>query len=244
MAAGSRLSLRRLFQVRVAWREHRLAFALAWSILAHATIFLALAFSTDGSPGTEHGHVVKSALYAVLRSSFAATETASPAVLHDAGADDDAGNDKQIALREKLQARHSETKKGERNVDFISAPRAATKSEASTADLQSVPRYLSGIELQRQPNLLNDISIVYPIAAGTQEGKVTLRILISETGAIDGMAVMRAEPKGFFEDAALSAFARAEFSPGEVLGRPVKSQYFVEVEFVPINRGETSGKAY
>jgi periplasmic protein TonB len=115
---------------------------------------------------------------------------------------------------------------------------------ASAANAQNMPRYLPGIELERQPELLNDISIVYPSAAGTQDEKVTLRILLSETGAIDDMTVMRAEPKGFFEDAAITAFASAEFSPGEVLGRPVKSQFIVEVEFLPINRGETSGKAY
>jgi outer membrane biosynthesis protein TonB len=57
--------------------------------------------------------------------------------------------------------------------------------------------------------------------------------------------VVRADPKGLFEDAALEAFRSAKFSPGMVLGTPVKSQITVEVEFLPINRGaRISGRMY
>ena len=62
---------------------------------------------------------------------------------------------------------------------------------------------------------------------------------------VDDVAVVRAEPKGVFEQAALEAFRAARFSPGMVLGTPVKSQITVEVEFMPINRGaRVSGRTY
>ena len=72
-----------------------------------------------------------------------------------------------------------------------------------------------------------------------------LRILISDTGHVDDVAVVRAEPRGVFEQAAIEAFAKARFAPGLAAGTPVKSQITVEVQFVPINRGaRVSGRTY
>ena len=107
------------------------------------------------------------------------------------------------------------------------------------------PDYLFGARLDPGPRPLDNIEPEYPESAHLQEGKVVLRLLIGETGAVDDVAVVRAEPKGLFEDAALEAFRVARFSPGMVLGRPVKSQITVEVEFLPINRGaRISGRMY
>ena len=81
--------------------------------------------------------------------------------------------------------------------------------------------------------------------ADLREGVVVLRLLISDTGQVDNVAVVRAEPAGVFEQAAIEAFAKARFSPGLAGGTPVKSQITVEVQFVPINRGaRVSGRTY
>ena len=78
-----------------------------------------------------------------------------------------------------------------------------------------------------------------------REGIVVLRLLISEKGAVDNVAVVRAEPRGIFEQAAIEAFSKARFSPGLAAGTPVKSQITVEVQFMPINRGaRVSGRTY
>lgn len=72
-----------------------------------------------------------------------------------------------------------------------------------------------------------------------------LRLLIDETGHVDNVAVVRSSPKGLFEESALAAFGKAAFSPGMLLGVAVKSQWTVEVEFTPVNRGASvAGRDY
>ncbi len=101
-----------------------------------------------------------------------------------------------------------------------------------------------GFGLSRPPQLVSDVSIVYPEAAGDKQGMVQLRISVNESGRINDMTVLKAEPEGLFEEAALSAFAGAEFNPGQFLGQPVVSDYIVEIDFLPISRDGTSGRGY
>jgi protein TonB len=123
------------------------------------------------------------------------------------------------------------------------APAAAMPSTAETA-LPAAPDYAFGVRLDPGPRPLDDIEPVYPDVY-LREGTVVLRLLISETGHVDNVAVIRAEPRGVFEQAALEAFGKARFAPGLAAGTPVKSQITVEVRFVPINRGAgVSGRTY
>ncbi|MEO7008150.1 MAG: TonB family protein, partial [Caldimonas sp.] len=72
-----------------------------------------------------------------------------------------------------------------------------------------------------------------------------LRLLISDAGHLDNVAVVRSYPVGLFDRAALAAFAQARFAPGMVRGTPVKSQLTIEVHFAPFNRGaRVSGRGY
>ena len=64
-----------------------------------------------------------------------------------------------------------------------------------------------------------------------------LRILVGRDGAVDEVAVVRSAPPELFDRAAATAFARARFSPGMLLGLPVKSQLTIELRFTPVNRG-------
>jgi TonB family protein len=129
-------------------------------------------------------------------------------------------------------------------VEPVPTPQVAVRPPAESA-LAPAPDYLLGARLDPGPRPLGSIEPEYPDSANLQEGKVVLRVLISDTGVVDDVAVVRAEPKGLFESAALDAFRVARFSPGMVLGSPVKSQITVEVEFLPINRGaRISGRMY
>jgi protein TonB len=129
-------------------------------------------------------------------------------------------------------------------VEPAATAQPATRSPPEPA-LAPAPDYLLGARLDPGPRPLGSIEPEYPESANLQEGKVVLRLLISDTGVVDEAAVVRAEPKGLFENAALDAFRVARFSPGMVLGTPVKSQITVEVEFLPINRGaRISGRMY
>ena len=92
---------------------------------------------------------------------------------------------------------------------------------------------------------MHDIEPAYPAEANLREGSVVLRLLVSEAGEVDDVAVVRAFPRGLFEASALAAFGQAKFSPGLMLGVAVKSQITIEVQFTPINRGATvSGRSY
>lgn len=124
---------------------------------------------------------------------------------------------------------------------------ADSRPSAQGADpgLPAAPAYLAGARLDPGPRPLDDIEPAFPPEAGLQEGVVVLRILINEAGAVDDVAVVRSSPKGLFESSALAAFGSAKFSPGMVLGVPVKSQVTVEVSFTPFNRGAAvSGRNY
>jgi len=95
------------------------------------------------------------------------------------------------------------------------------------------PRYYLAFELDRGPEPLRSIDPEYPAGANSRMGRVALRLMIDERGAVDDVAVLRAEPEGVFERSALAAFAAARFSPGVLNGVPVKSRLEIEVEYLP-----------
>lgn len=122
---------------------------------------------------------------------------------------------------------------------------AAEPADPSQRALSPAPEYALGIRLDPGPRPLDDIDPDYPDPVNLRTGSVVLRILISETGHVDDVSVVRAEPPGVFDQAAVDAFSRARFSPGMAGGTPVKSQIRVEVQFMPINRGaRISGRTY
>jgi protein TonB len=131
--------------------------------------------------------------------------------------------------------------------DVPPAAAAATTKGAMGADapLAAAPDYAFGARLDPGPRPLEDIDPEYPDTIRLREGVVVLRLLISDTGHVDNVAVVRAEPRGIFEQAAIEAFSKARFAPGLAAGTPVKSQITVEVQFMPINRGaRVSGRTY
>ena len=119
------------------------------------------------------------------------------------------------------------------------APATSMSAARPQADpgLPPAPAYLSGGQLDPGPRPLQDVEPAFPDEAGLQHGIVVLRLLINEFGVVDQAAIVRSVPKGLFEKSALEAFAAARFSPGMLLGLPVKSQVTIEVEFAPFNRG-------
>lgn len=137
----------------------------------------------------------------------------------------------------------------------VPAPAAKAAPEAATVPapaptppaapgLPPAPDYFLGGQLDPGPRLLEDVYPLYPEEAKQQEGSVVLRLLISEAGTVDNVAVVRAFPAGLFERSALEAWAVAKFSPGRMLGVAVKSQTTIEVMFTEINRGKVSGRGY
>lgn len=119
------------------------------------------------------------------------------------------------------------------------AARVDTPTAAAATAVAEESGYRAGPTLDPPPRPLQDIEPEYPAAAGLREGSVVLRLSIGATGKVDTVEVLSAEPPGFFEASALAAFGKANFAPGRYLGQPVRSQITIEVQYTPVDRGDS-----
>jgi protein TonB len=118
------------------------------------------------------------------------------------------------------------------------APGRAKHSGTGTRDSASslpgaidVPRYVPANELDERPQIQSRVEPAFPLDANAPVGRVVLRLLIGETGAVDKAVVVQADPPGPFEEAAVEAFAPARFSPGRKNGVAVRSALTLELRF-------------
>jgi TonB family protein len=95
------------------------------------------------------------------------------------------------------------------------------------------PWYYPAHYLHRRPSPLKPILPTYPAAAEGLSGHVVIRLLISETGAVDNVRIESSDPPMVFESVVIDAFAAAEFAPGIISSIAVKSQVLIEVTFEP-----------
>jgi protein TonB len=123
----------------------------------------------------------------------------------------------------------------------VAPPEPAVKAPPR---LPPAPEYQMAGRLDPGPRPLSDVVPVYPPEAGQLRGTVVLRLLINEDGKVDNVGVVRSSPEGIFEASAVEAFSAARFSPGAVLGVPVKSQLTIEVAFTPLQRSDVSSRKY
>ena len=103
----------------------------------------------------------------------------------------------------------------------------------------AMPEYFPASRLSPSPKLLEAPEPVFPDGAGVDAGSVVLRLRLNEQGLVDDAAVLRAQPPGLFEQAALDAFRKARFSPGRMLGIAVKSELVFEIQFNRMASGES-----
>jgi protein TonB len=96
------------------------------------------------------------------------------------------------------------------------------------------PAYYPASQLDVYPRPLAPIRLPYPqtAAAGRVDGRLSLLLLIDESGAVTEVSVVAAEPAGYFEEAARSVFRSARFSPGMQQGRAVKSRVLLQIKYV------------
>lgn len=104
--------------------------------------------------------------------------------------------------------------------------------ETSNPAEAAPPRYQRAAELDVKPQIKTHVMPEYPaeLPAGVR-GRVVLDLYISSAGTLDRIAVVRADPPGRFEQAALKAFSSARFTPGRLKGRAVPSLVRIEVTF-------------
>ena len=108
---------------------------------------------------------------------------------------------------------------------------AARPAFGAAPPLERRERYVPASELDEKPQIRTAVEPRFPADAPVREGRVVLRLHIGESGAVDDIAVVRAEPASVFEEAALEAFAQAAFTPGRKDGRAVKSALTLELLF-------------
>jgi protein TonB len=114
------------------------------------------------------------------------------------------------------------------------APEAEARARpAREGTVPRGPRYYSTRELDVQPLITTRVHPEYPETAARRflSGKVRLQLYIDETGAVERVQTLAAEPLGYFEGPAHLAFRAARFTPGRKDGKPVKVQMTVEVSF-------------
>ena len=94
-------------------------------------------------------------------------------------------------------------------------------------------RYYRTRELDVPPGIMSHVEPAYPERAARRfvGGKVVIRLFIDESGSVERVETVRAEPPGYFEQPAADAFKAARFSPGMKGGRPVKVQLTLQVDF-------------
>lgn len=97
----------------------------------------------------------------------------------------------------------------------------------------STNTYYEDGQLDTPPRLLGVVQQVYPgrARAADIEGSVTLTLLIDEQGRVTGVSVLDAEPRGYFEQAALDMLREQRFTPALIHNHPVKSRWRTTVRY-------------
>lgn len=94
-------------------------------------------------------------------------------------------------------------------------------------------RYFLARELDARPAPLERVDPAYPNDAFLRDisGRVVVRLYLQESGAVEKVLILHAEPPGYFEEAVEQAFRAARFTPAIKNGRPVKAQVVIEVRY-------------
>ncbi|HEU0188347.1 MAG TPA: TonB family protein [Gallionellaceae bacterium] len=113
---------------------------------------------------------------------------------------------------------------------FAPTPAGETGTSAAAS---AEPTYFSAAQLDSPPRLLGELQQIYPARARAAEveGYVTLALLINERGEVEDVSVVRAQPAGYFEEAALNMLRKQRFSPPIKQNRAVKSRWLTTVHY-------------
>ncbi len=205
----------------------RLLVACSLSLLLHLALLLGIPVNPAGGvPGA------MSTVYARL-------EPSAPAIAADSTAPAPGtvrvpAGKTPLPASEETRPKPAETKAG-------SKPATAPASSAGLElPLLRDPAYYPASQLDVYPRPLTPIQLPYPqtAAAGRVDGRLSLQLLIDESGVVTEVSVVAAEPAGYFEETTRSVLRGARFSPGMQQGRAVKSRVLLQVKYV---HGDSAG---
>ncbi len=110
-------------------------------------------------------------------------------------------------------------------------PRVERTSDKSSSTLG--PRYYTATELDVRPAPKVQVMPAYAGQAAREglKGKVVIQLFLDESGDVERLSIVRADPPGVFDEAVKQAFGTAHFTPGMKNGIAVRSQLLIEVSF-------------
>jgi protein TonB len=194
----------------------RLAAALAASIALHAAAALALLAAPPGSltgQGRQPSHPLQARIAGLSAPESTPVERPSAA---------------------RHQARAAAPLQQPAPDGAAGPPSRRAEESPQPFGLREEAIYYLPSELDVRPRIRSPVDPAYPRVAPPDGGYVVLRLLISETGAVEQVFVAVADPEGYFEKTATDAFAGARFSPGKRGGIAVKSETWIELKFHPL----------
>jgi protein TonB len=88
-------------------------------------------------------------------------------------------------------------------------------------------------EVDREPRLVSRVPPIYPYSARRRgiNGEVVVRFLVDTSGRVNKLTIVRAQPKGIFEQAVEQSINRWRFKPGYFQGRPVATWVVLPIRF-------------
>jgi len=115
-------------------------------------------------------------------------------------------------------------------LDQLPPTGAGPLAQAGDPDADYLPSRL----LTRGPAPQQSIDLFYPELAPSGHFRAVLTLYIDDRGVVQRVRIDEAEDSGLpaaLEDTARQTFLRSVFAPGELDGRPVRSQLRIEVEY-------------
>lgn len=201
--------------------------ALALSLLVHAWLAWEL---PAGSLEPGAGHRLLEVHLAPREPPQAASEEAAVALAPDIGASSPAPLALRVPRRPSTRAPVAARSYGQRSADGTEA----TLSLAPAADAT----YYPARQLDVYPAPLTPLAVPYPERAlqDNRAGRALVMLLIDAYGKVDEVAVVEAEPAGYFEEAAMKTFEHVRFSAARRNGLPVRSRVLIHLNFDPAER--------
>jgi TonB family protein len=194
-------------------RRFRFAGALAASVLGHVLLLgWPVPLSTGGDPGT--ARPAASALRVSLN--LMAEANAKPAR--------DDGSPANTAAPPAAAAQSEQTK-------------AAPPGEQGAQGAIPLHGYYPAGRLSRMPVGIGSFDIQPPAGGDTGiGGKMMIRVWINATGGIDSLRALSSDLPAAYAEAALAAFEKMRFEPGEIDGVQVQSWVDVVIEYADLRR--------
>lgn len=113
----------------------------------------------------------------------------------------------------------------------------APPGEQGTQDASPLHGYYPAGSLSRMPVGISMFDIQPPAGGDTGiGGKMTLRIWISAKGGIDSVRVLASGLPAAYAEAAIAAFEKMRFEPGEINGVQVQSWVDIVIEYADFRR--------